>query len=363
MADYEYAIKDTLEHILASTKSSGSFLTSGSFEDAINPGLKIPGVGSVGLPISADQAKAITQSCHLSPCGTGSETLVDEPVRKSWELNADQFFVRNPAWQKQILKLMGNVVSGLELTATPEEIKMELSKLLIYEEGAFFPPHQNSDNTDGMFGTLVVCLPSKHEGGDVVASHGGQQQIFKTSPSSEFGFSFAAWYADITHEVKKVTSGYRIVLIYNLIHRPSATLLEVRGESPSKQLSSLLESWARLCDETYRPLHKSECFTRWVAAEENQEICPTSLLYMLEHEYAFPELSFSRLEGVDRKRVADLLEACQRNGFYVFLAGIEKTETGYLDGYESYDYYGYCTSPSGYHELIELIDSVMRSEI
>src|SRR6202041_265807 len=55
----------------------------------------------IGLPLSAEVAKKI-QAGHASPYRKGSETLVDESVRQSWELNADQFFLRNPAWTEQI---------------------------------------------------------------------------------------------------------------------------------------------------------------------------------------------------------------------------------------------------------------------
>lgn len=42
-------------------------------------------------------------------------------------------------------------IAGLGLTtAKPEEVKVELYKLLIYEEGAFFLPHQDSEKADGM---------------------------------------------------------------------------------------------------------------------------------------------------------------------------------------------------------------------
>lgn len=45
-----------------------------------------------------------------------------------------------------------------------------------------------------MFGTLVICLPSKHEGGGVVARHKGETVAFETSEASEFGQSHMAWY-------------------------------------------------------------------------------------------------------------------------------------------------------------------------
>ncbi|GKZ38721.1 hypothetical protein AbraIFM66950_011157 [Aspergillus brasiliensis] len=55
----------------------------------------------------------------------------------------------------QIGILVNNAVTGLGLTAQPEEVKADLYKLLIYEEGAFFHPHQDSEKADGMFVTLV----------------------------------------------------------------------------------------------------------------------------------------------------------------------------------------------------------------
>ena len=44
-----------------------------------------------------------------------------------------------------------------------------------------------------MFGTLVVCLPSEHEGGQVHLTHGSQEKLIDTAPSSKFGFSYLAW--------------------------------------------------------------------------------------------------------------------------------------------------------------------------
>lgn len=211
MSDYsEYSSQDegpldetdgligTLDEILSDVHSSGSFLTTGSFDNGINPGLEVPGVGQIRLPLSADDAKAIIRSCHASPYGKGSETLVNDSVRKSWELNANQFSLRNPAWERQLQELLVKIVPGLGLVAKPQ--------LLVYEEGPFFLPHQNSEKEDGMLGTLVVSLPSKHEGENVVATHRGESRTFKTSPSSEYGFSYAAWYSDVIHEVKPVTS-------------------------------------------------------------------------------------------------------------------------------------------------------------
>ena len=61
-----------------------------------------------------------------------------------------------------------------------------------------------------MFGTLVVCLPSKHEGGGLVLEHRGEKVVFETAESSEFGQSHIAWFVMLSclyQEGAEVRSG------------------------------------------------------------------------------------------------------------------------------------------------------------
>jgi hypothetical protein len=81
-------------------------------------------------------------------------------------------------------------------------IKAEIYKMLVYGEGAMFKPAFRVSGLDpkcyastvlhmkagigtekmpGMFGTLVIALPSPHSGGDVVVRHRGKKHVFKTS--------------------------------------------------------------------------------------------------------------------------------------------------------------------------------------
>lgn len=144
-------LKASLSYALSEIKSSGSFMTQKLLSAAVIPGLHVPGVGAIGLPISTDHAKAMIKSSRMSPYGKGTETLVNETVRKSWQLDANQFSLQNSLWEKQVAAYKDEAIAGLGLTtAKPEEVKVELYKLLIYEEGAFFLPHQDSEKADGM---------------------------------------------------------------------------------------------------------------------------------------------------------------------------------------------------------------------
>ncbi|KAI9040281.1 uncharacterized protein KD926_008371 [Aspergillus affinis] len=326
----QVVIRKPLQAALDDIQATGAFITGGSQETAVNPGLHISNVGNIRLPIFAEEAKAIIKSCRLSPYGKGTETLVNESVRKSWQLDADQVSFQNPQWNAEVGRWAHKAATGLGLEKSAE-VKAEFYKLLVYEKDAFFLSHQDSEKADGMFGTLVISLPSKHEGGNVIASHRDKKLEFATAPKSEFGYTWAAWYADVSHEVKPVTSGYRIVLVYNLIHRPSAALLPFRSNK-AESLTDLLKSWAL---GAKRP---GQYLDGWDESDF-REACPPALIYVFEHQYTEAELSFARLKGVDRQRFAELQNACQKADFVILLANIEKNVTGGVDESKG-DYYG-----------------------
>jgi hypothetical protein len=73
-----------------------------------------------------------------------------------------------------------------------------------------------------MFGSLVIVLPTPHEGGTLVFRHHGQEWTFDSSttllaalPTS---VAYAAFFCDIEHEISPVTSGNRVTLTYNLYY-------------------------------------------------------------------------------------------------------------------------------------------------
>lgn len=118
-----------------------------------------------------------------------------ESVRKTWEINASDVTPRNPKWarwvQSSILPLCAEKL-GVPLATRPY-IKAELYKLLLYEEGAHFKPHRDSEKAPGMFATLAICLPSHFEGGELVLEFGEERLTWDSSKSSLADVSVAAW--------------------------------------------------------------------------------------------------------------------------------------------------------------------------
>ncbi|KAI9689724.1 MAG: hypothetical protein M1822_009605 [Bathelium mastoideum] len=276
-----------IDYCLAESQSHGTFATFGIVQQDINPGLTIDKVGSIGLPLSEREARVIIDASRKAPFGKGSKTIVDESVRK-----------------------------------TTEKIP-------------------------GMFGTLVVCLPSKHEGGELCLSHDNKNKTFKTAPSSELGISYLAWYADVTHEVKTVTSGYRTVLTYNLAktnlaskYIPTASALS----TPEDSIRQILRAWD--------------------SQGTANEAAPKFLCYCLEHLYTESSLSLKALKGVNLCRAQTVFEACKTSGFSFFLATLEKEVLGSCeddyDSWDSRDGSDLLSYEEDYHSLIEELDSTWR---
>ncbi|KAK4161767.1 hypothetical protein QBC43DRAFT_380518 [Cladorrhinum sp. PSN259] len=166
-------------------------------------GLCVDGVGEIKMPLSEEQARALIAKSRQAPFGRGSETIVDTSIRNTWEIDASQFSFQDPEWPGFLDSLCETVAEDLGIESP---IKPELYKMLIYEKGAMFKAHTDTEKIPGMFGTLVICLPSPHEGGDVVAKHLRETKTFKTSIHQQ---STIYWYSDVHHQVLPVTSGYR----------------------------------------------------------------------------------------------------------------------------------------------------------
>ncbi|CAO1599663.1 hypothetical protein XANCAGTX0491_003378 [Xanthoria calcicola] len=162
-----------------------------------------------------------------------------------------------------------------------------------------------------MFATLVVCLPSEYEGGNVVTSHRGKTKVFDAR--SSFHHSYVCWYADVTHEVQPIKSGYRIALVYNLIN-------DTNGDGTS----------AGLVIEQMQELGK--ILRHWNKSREKAQRYPTdepeALVYKLDHKYTDANLKFRALKGLDKVKAEYLRETCADAGICFYLASMELRKEG-----------------------------------
>ncbi|EXJ72398.1 uncharacterized protein A1O5_04902 [Cladophialophora psammophila CBS 110553] len=300
--------KDEIYDVLSEIHRPNSFACCGVAEDAQDPGLYLIDHGPIRLPLSKDGAEAIISKSTQSPFGKGSETIVDTLVRKSWQLDPSQFAICNSKWDQIVSDVVDEVHSELFIECDVKNVSAQLYKMLLYEEGAFFKPHKDSEKTPGMFGTLVICLPSPHEGGELIATFNGETKSIQTALNAEFDISYAAWNADVLHEVKHVVSGYRLVLTYNLIRlRVDDDRLDM-SHTPSDYKEDLVSALTKYEDGLQEPNSKF----------------PNFLIYRLEHQYTQASLRADLLKGADLGQLQFLKQVTDDLGFGVYLASMEK---------------------------------------
>ena len=204
--------RQRLAQLLGATHGRGSF----SARRTASPDdlhIDVTGVGPLTMPVSAAKAKQLIAVARPAQYGQGEQTLTDATVRYTWQVPMSRVRIDKRQWNRTLTPVLEGFRDDLGL---PEgsRLKAELHSLLVYSPGQFFLPHQDSEKSDDMVGTLTVTLPGTSRGGELIVQHGEQQISYR---SSDKLLSFVAFYADCRHEVQPVTSGYRVVLTYNLL--------------------------------------------------------------------------------------------------------------------------------------------------
>jgi hypothetical protein len=295
-------LKEDILSCLKDIKGSGKFISAYSTE-FLFPGLEVQGVGEISYPVNNEQAKALIQVAHKAPFGKGSETILDNSVRSGWEIDADKLKFNNNRWAVFLNKILSEIKP--ELGIEDYTISAQLYKMLIYQKGDFFLPHKDSEKEKGMFGTLVVGLPSKHTGGELVVNFEGKEEVVNFAvDSGDYKINYAAFYADCDHEIKPVTSGYRICLVYNLIQQKSGKKIQLEPQE------SYVEKLTELLIKQERPDNTKPC------------------IVLLGHQYTPENFSIEGLKLNDRPKADILLRAAQRAGLYGKMCLV----TSYLTG-------------------------------
>ena len=282
----------------------GTFCTSGDLP-LVMPGLEVDELGAVQLPLGKTQARKLIKLCRQAPYGKGTNTVVDTDVRRVWELDPEQFQLTNPKWSALLRTITSDVQEKLGLQN--RMLTAHLYKLLLYEEGSFFLPHRDGEKLDRMVATLVIGLPSVYEGGELIVTHeGSQYKIAFPGAASGFELSYAAFYADCEHEVRPLSSGYRLCLTYNV------TLTKSRGK---KGIAAPTSGPAVAAIRTI--------LGDWREKGEAQKLAIT-----LDHRYTQDGLTLDTLKGVDRARAEVLFEAAEQADWVAHLALVTLWQSG-----------------------------------
>ena len=303
--------KQALEYLLQSLGESVSFAVSGSLTPVL-PGLELKGTGSIGSPVSAADSKRLVAKASLAPYGRGEETIVDPKVRRVWQLEPSQFVLRNAEWNAHLNAIVDAVKREFGIR---QKVNAQLYKLLVYEKGSFFAPHRDSEKTPGMFATLVVGLPSRHEGGSLIVEHDGKTKTIDFGgKNAEFKTQYAAFYADCQHKITPVTAGYRVCLVYNLA-------IAGKKQPSAPRSSSSVDNAAQLLKGLF--------------ADKSSDLSRIAIPF--KHQYTEAGLDPQQLKGPDRARADVLVRAAESLDYQCYFSLLTLYESGAAD-YSTLDY-------------------------
>ncbi|KAL9961844.1 hypothetical protein ACROYT_G030871 [Oculina patagonica] len=123
--------------------------------------------------------------CNPAPFGDIKEmkTVLDPEVRLAYEIESARFKIHR--YPGEI-----SIETHIEDKLTPGRyIELVPYKVNVYGEGGFFKQHVDNPSDHNMIGTLVVCLPSPHKGGELLVNHDGLQHVFDSTLETRAEFS------------------------------------------------------------------------------------------------------------------------------------------------------------------------------
>ncbi len=283
---------------LASLRPEGTF----AVELACGSGglnIDAAGLGRLRFPLSAATAQRLRAIARPAPFGKRDEMLYDPKVRNTWEVEARLLKIDQRAWRLALADQLAVIQKRLGLPPGGT-LEATLDKMLVYEPGQFFAPHQDSERSDDMVASMVITLPSASAGGQIVVEHQGEKKVFRGAKRGPTDLSLLAFYADCRHEVKPITSGWRVVLTYHLryVAGPEKPAVPRIPAASAERLAASVEAYfATLVAASY-------------ARSEPQR--PDRLTYLLDHEYTAKGLAWGRLKNGDRGRALALRQVAER---------------------------------------------------
>ncbi|KAJ7666689.1 hypothetical protein DFH06DRAFT_1184497 [Mycena polygramma] len=295
--------------------------------DAPNPCLNVDGLGTVGIPLSERDARAIISASDPVYGTKGDASGI-------WTMPSEKIHFENPAWDAWVQKATG-VAASTALTAyTTVKPSFALKKLMLHETSSDTTRYKepiNDDESNPKIGDFIVVLPGHFQGAQLQLRHAGQAKSLNFAHQSGLSTSVVAAYSGVEHTLAGVSSGYRLSLIYDIVqpitqvgYRP--TLPEMQGAT--QKLHNIMLSWK----------------------QNTTGEAPQLLACLLQHKYSkTPNFSAKSLTGADALLISHLHPLARELKFRIHLAHVtltvstpcEADDPGEYGGYGGYGRRGY----------------------
>ncbi|KAL3425542.1 2og-fe oxygenase superfamily protein [Phlyctema vagabunda] len=247
-------LQEDIFSILKEYESSAFFSLADILSRSPNPGLFIEGTGIISLPLSDSGANAIVSLAkRLSKHGDGQ--ISEKVVPGIWEL-PHSFRITNLAWDDVIESVIAKVCNTLGIDGTSDRIQADLRCLTLYEEGA---DYLHNKNVTTSLANLELW-----------------QSLFLHTMREDY---FIAWCSYVAYTIGPISTGKRLLLIYDLLHTPEYAVKALETspvENNGSRLIPMLNRWNDSFRDNSSLLH-----------------VPQTLAYPLGRHYSDDELSRS----------------------------------------------------------------------
>ncbi|KAK8845327.1 hypothetical protein IAR55_006040 [Kwoniella newhampshirensis] len=253
--DHEIARVKELKEAFQQIDESQAFACSGSFPasavdfnkialfcQAMKDGDAVGAPQAFKLPLTNETAKEIYDAGEPSPFGRGKDLVYDDAYRQARELKPPHFALTYDL-------LSASAFLPLLAEKLDYEVRLEarVNKLNAYGPGGFFKAHKDTPLGKDHIGTLMLCLPSPFEGGELVIRQNGITTTFDWANQVKDSIAWGFLFSDCEHEVLPVKSGIRITIAYDiyisreLSMKKDKTILDTRLEPMRRCLRTLID--------------------------------------------------------------------------------------------------------------------------
>ena len=284
----------------------GAFGVTGTVEPENKlPKIIVEGVGRLSWPINEFQIQKLKNVMVTPlPLGKGSD-------EKPLQIDCSKIEIDNSF--DHLVEIVANQL-GVECN-----IEAKLHKLVLYEEGERFDWHQNiTEKSKGIFGSLMIHLPSYHEGGELLIRH--ERTLIESNHSQqdgENGFFYSAFYSDCYFKVNPIIKGHTFTLLFDLVMKDnsssssSSTKANIIDLNANKKANSILDKFIQTI----------------LLSAKNDHIQPR-FIFPLIHKYSGANRSL--IKGRDRDQLSLLRNMKDENGndlFFIALGHGKRTAT------------------------------------
>ncbi|KAF7290823.1 hypothetical protein MIND_01323500 [Mycena indigotica] len=188
-----------------------------SMSEAPNPCIQIEGIGPVGLPLSAREARFLVETAPQ-------------------EIRAQRLRIDNPDWEPWLNAAATSALQALSWTGAA----LDLKALVVRSSESAYAL------TEECTGQLFIVLPSRFDGGDHEIHWSNHTKAINVAAGSSRSTTVVAVVSGVGHSIRPTNSGYSLTLVYNIIPK-NTTHLSRRSwpDMPQsiQRLRTILQSW------------------------------------------------------------------------------------------------------------------------